>query len=48
MTTHTRYHFIGRALVLAYLLIASFVILLPILLMFLLTDMLTEPSDGLT
>ena len=48
MTTHTRYHFIGRALVLAYLLIASFAILLPILLLFLLTDMLTEYSDGLT
>jgi len=39
MTTHTRFHFIGVALLLAHLLIALFVILLTALLLFLLTQM---------
>jgi hypothetical protein len=39
MITHTRFHFIGVALVLAHLLIALFAILLEALLSFLLTYM---------
>jgi hypothetical protein len=39
MTTHTRYRFIGVAMVLAYLLVALFAILLAALLLFLLTYM---------
>jgi hypothetical protein len=39
MTTHTRFHFIGVAMVLAYLLIALFAFLLAALLLFLLTYM---------
>jgi hypothetical protein len=37
MTPHTRFHFIGVALELAYVLIALFAILLAVLLLFLLT-----------
>jgi hypothetical protein len=39
MFTHTRYHFIGVAMMLAYLLNALFAILLAALLLFLLTYM---------
>ena len=39
MTTHTRFHFLGVAVVLAYLLMALFAILLAGLLLFLLTHM---------
>jgi polyferredoxin len=48
MTTHTRYHFIGIAVVLAYLLIALFAILLAAPLLFLLTHIMGAACCSIT